>query len=176
MQIGVNHLGHFLFTNLLLQILKASAPSRIINVSSALHYVGSINKEDLNTDKSSYSMWGNYAQSKLANILFTRSLSQRLAGTRLTVNSVHPGSVRTEIGRHLTWETFLFVVFQFFYRTPEAGAQTQIRLSVDPELETVTGKYFDNCREKSESSKGNNDEMAEWLWMTSANWTQMKEM
>lgn len=144
-------------------------------MSSTLHYVGTINKDDLNTEKTSYSMWTNYAQSKLANILFTRSLSQRLGGSGVTANSLHPGSVVTEIGRDFTWEAFVFSIFHFFYRTPEAGAQTQIRLAVDPELEKVTGKYFDNCREKKESTKARDDEMAKWLWEQSEKLTKLKD-
>lgn len=175
MQIGVNHMGHFLLTNLLLDVLKASAPSRIVNVSSSLHKRGTIKKDDLNTETTSYSTLSNYYQSKLANVLFTRSLSQRLAGTGVTANSLHPGAVRTEIARHLTWEMIFLVIIQFFYKSPEAGAQTQIRLAVDPELEKVTGKYFENCSESKESDKARDDEMAEWLWTTSEKWTKLNE-
>lgn len=176
MQIGVNHMGHFLLTNLLLDTLKASAPSRIINVSSAAHNFGTINKADLNTETTSYSAFTAYCQSKLANVLFTRSLSQRLAGTGVTANSLHPGAVRTEIARHMTWEVIVLAVVTFFYRSPEAGAQTQNRLAVDPTLATVTGKYFDDCREKDESRKAKDDEMAEWLWTTSEKWTNLREL
>lgn len=100
MQLGVNHLGHFLLTNLLLDTLKKSAPSRIVVVSSAIYIFGSINKVDLNSEKM-YSKVGAYSQSKLANILFTKELAKRLEGTNVTVNCCHPGVVKTELGRHL---------------------------------------------------------------------------
>ena len=90
MQIGTNHLGHFLLTNLLLDLLKASIPSRIVVVSSILHRIGRINKRDFNCEKS-YSKWFAYGQSKLANILFAHELAHRLEGTGVTINSLHPG-------------------------------------------------------------------------------------
>lgn len=90
MQIGTNHLGHFLLTNLLLDLLKASAPSRIVNVSSAGHTMSDINKDDLMSEKS-YSKLKAYAQSKLANVLFSTELAKKLEGTGVTVNSLHPG-------------------------------------------------------------------------------------
>jgi retinol dehydrogenase 12 len=99
-QIGVNHLGHFLLTNLLLDLLKAAAPSRIVVVSSLAHLQGSINKEDLMSTKS-YNKITAYCQSKLANILFTRYLAKQLSGTNVTVNALHPGAVRTELTRHI---------------------------------------------------------------------------
>uniref|UniRef100_T1GSZ3 Uncharacterized protein n=1 Tax=Megaselia scalaris TaxID=36166 RepID=T1GSZ3_MEGSC len=101
MQLGVNHLGHFLLTNLLLDTLKKSAPSRIVVVSSAIYIFGSINKADLNSEKA-YSKVGAYSQSKLANILFTKELTKRLEGTNVTVNCCHPGVVKTELGRHMS--------------------------------------------------------------------------
>jgi retinol dehydrogenase 12 len=100
MQIGTNHLGHFLLTNLLLDLLKQSSPSRVVNVSSMFHWYGRINKDDLNSEKS-YWRWLAYGQSKLANILFTRELSKRLEGSGVTVNSLHPGAVKTELTRDI---------------------------------------------------------------------------
>lgn len=99
-QIGTNHMGHFLLTNLLLDLLKQSAPSRVVVVSSLFHWYGRINKEDLNSEKSYY-RWLAYGQSKLANILFARELATRLQGTGVTVNSLHPGAVRTELARDI---------------------------------------------------------------------------
>lgn len=100
MQIGVNHLGHFLLTNLLLDMIKKSAPARIINVSSQAHIMGGIKKEDFNSEKS-YSKWRVYGQSKTANILFTRELARRLEKDGITANSLHPGAVNTELQRDL---------------------------------------------------------------------------
>jgi retinol dehydrogenase 12 len=98
MQIGTNHMGHFLLTNLLLDLLKQTAPARIVNVSSLFHWYGRINRDDLNSEKS-YWRWIAYGQSKIANILFTRELARRLEGTGVTANSLHPGAVRTELMR-----------------------------------------------------------------------------
>lgn len=100
MQIGVNHMGHFLLTLLLLDVLRASAPSRIVVVSSLAHRFGTINKDDLNSEKS-YSRKFAYAQSKLANVLFTRELAKRLEGSGVTVNALHPGVVDTELFRSM---------------------------------------------------------------------------
>ena len=100
LQFGVNHLAHFLLTNLLLDRLKEAPSARIINVSSMGHKCGKINFDDLQSEKS-YSKFGAYSQTKLANILFTRSLAQRLKDTKVTAYSLHPGVVRTEIQRHL---------------------------------------------------------------------------
>ncbi len=101
MQFGVNHLGHFLLTNLLLDRLKQAPSARIVNVSSSAHKRGKINFDDINSTKN-YSPWGAYSQSKLANILFTRSLTKRLEGTNVTANALHPGVIKTELGRHIS--------------------------------------------------------------------------
>lgn len=98
---GVNHLGHFLLTNLLLDLLKSGAPSRIVIVSSDLHKIGSINREDFNSDKSFAGSWKAYANSKLANLLFMRRLTRVLEGTGVTVNAICPGAVDTEATRYM---------------------------------------------------------------------------
>ncbi|XP_029335107.1 retinol dehydrogenase 13 [Mus caroli] len=100
MQFGVNYLGHFLLTNLLLDKLKASAPSRIINLSSLAHVAGHIDFDDLNWQMKKYDTKAAYCQSKLAVVLFTKELSHRLQGSGVTVNALHPGVARTELGRH----------------------------------------------------------------------------
>ena len=146
MQIGVNHFGHFLLTHLLLDKLKSSAPSRIINVSSVAHMKGKMKFEDLNSEKN-YNPAEAYQQSKLANILFTRQLAKLLHGTRVTVNAVHPGIVDTNIVRHMdivnSWSNiFVRPIFWPFIRTPLRGAQTTLYAALDPSLENVTGKYF----------------------------------
>lgn len=164
-QIGINHLGHFLLTNLLLNALKAAAPSRIIVVSSMAHIGGSINKEDLNSEKS-YDRIKAYCQSKLANILFTRHLAKKLDNTGVTVNALHPGVVNTELTRHIH-PALMFLARPFYLiilKTPKSGAQTQIRLAVDPDLETVSGKYFMDCKETEPNNLAQDDETASWLW------------
>lgn len=175
MQIGVNHMGHFLLTNLLLDMLKASSPSRIINLSSIAHQWGTINKDDLNSEKS-YSKYAAYFQSKLANVLFTKALAKRLEGTSVTVNAVHPGVVKTELGRYLGHSyvrKFVTPITHFFFKSPTSGAQTTLAVALDPELEKVTGKYFSDCKIKKEGSVGRDDDLAEWLWKTSDEWTKL---
>lgn len=101
LNMGVNHLGHFLLTNLLLDLLKAAAPSRIVVVASNLHKIGSIDKENFNSEKSFAGSWTAYGNSKLANILFTKKLAKMLGGTGVTVNCLCPGPVNTEASRYL---------------------------------------------------------------------------
>ncbi|XP_014668004.1 PREDICTED: retinol dehydrogenase 13-like [Priapulus caudatus] len=147
LQIGTNHLGPVLLTMLLLDRMKESAPARIINVSSKFHAWGSIKWDDFNSEKS-YSKKHEYAQSKLANILFARELSKRIEGTGVTVNSLHPGVVDTEIGRSLPLINNSIVraltapLRWAIMLTPEQGAQTSIYCAVAEELEGVTGEYF----------------------------------
>lgn len=175
MNIGVNHMGPFLLTTLLLETLRKSAPSRVVIVSSAGHYYGTIPRDDLNTEKTPFSELYNYCNSKLANVLFMRSLAQRLEGSGVTANALHPGSVATELARNASiWFTLVVHVSRFFMRTPRSGAQTQIRVSVDASLAKVSGKYWDNCREKRPSEKALDNETAEWLWRTSEEWTALK--
>ncbi|XP_020293249.1 retinol dehydrogenase 13-like [Pseudomyrmex gracilis] len=178
MHLGVNHMGHFLLTNLLLDILKDSAPARIVNLSSTAHRRGKINTEDLNLNKD-YDPGSAYAQSKLANILFTRELANRLRGTGVTVNAVHPGIVDTEITRHM-WVfnngfiRILLTPFIWpFIRAPAQGAQTVLYAALDPNLTDVTGCYFDNCEAKEVSDEAKNDNLAKWLWKVSEKWTKL---
>lgn len=166
LQIGTNHFGHFLLTNLLLDTIKASAPARIINVSSIGHKWGKIHRNDLQWEKS-YSKWPAYFQSKLANVLFTRELAKRLKGTNVTTNSLHPGAVRTELARHLTIMQYVALPIQVFTKTAKSGAQTSIMLAVDPALQDVNGKYFADCDITQESKQGQCDETAAWLWEVS---------
>lgn len=171
MQLGVNHMGHFLLTNLLLDTLKASAPSRIVVVASVVYSLGVIRKNDLNSEKS-YNKYKAYFQSKLANVLFVRELSKRLEGTGVTVNCLHPGVVQTELIRYQPIVSKLMIPFRIFLKSPKSGAQTQLMVALDPDLEKVSGKYFDNCAIEEESSVAKDDEMAKWLWNTSVEWTK----
>lgn len=167
MQFAVNHLGPFLLTNLLLDTLKASAPSRIVTVSSSGHRLGKIVRDDLMGEKS-YSSMKAYCNTKLANILFTRELAKKLKGTQVTANSLHPGVVKTDILRNpsgIWW--LLYVIMQLVYRSPQSGAQTTIACALDPDFENISGKYFDDCRVKEESKEAQDDETADWLWRTS---------
>ncbi|XP_023691731.1 retinol dehydrogenase 12 isoform X1 [Paramormyrops kingsleyae] len=141
MQLGVNHLGHFLLTYLLIGLLKRSAPARVVVVSSWAHVFGWIRFHDLQS-LGSYNSGLAYCQSKLANVLFVRELARRLAGSDVTVNSVHPGSVCSDLVRHSTVMSLLFALFSILLKTPREGAQTSVYCSVAEELYPVSGKHF----------------------------------
>uniref|UniRef100_A0A8D0HDU8 NADP-retinol dehydrogenase n=1 Tax=Sphenodon punctatus TaxID=8508 RepID=A0A8D0HDU8_SPHPU len=141
MHFGVNHLGHFLLTFLLLESLKKSAPARIVNVSSLAHHGGRIRFHDLQGEKC-YNRSLAYCHSKLANILFTRELARRLQGTGVIVNALHPGTVHSELVRHSFIMILLWKTMSFFLKTSREGAQTSVFCAVAEELESVSGKYF----------------------------------
>ncbi|XP_016957901.1 retinol dehydrogenase 12 [Drosophila biarmipes] len=178
MQIGVNHMGHFLLTLLLLDVLKSSAPSRIVVLSSIAHRFGRIKRDDLNSEKS-YDRKRAYCQSKLANILFTRELSKRLEGTGVTVNALHPGVVNTELFRNTPflgskWGKMLIAPFIWiFIKTARSGAQTSLYVALDPSLKNVSGKYFSDCKPKHVGSAAQYDDDAEFLWAESEKWTNI---
>ncbi|KAG7231213.1 hypothetical protein INR49_012044 [Caranx melampygus] len=164
MQIGVNHMGHFLLTYLLLDLIKKSAPARIVNVSSYAHVWGSINLEDINSEKS-YDKGRAYSQSKLANVLFTRSLAKRLEGTGVTTYALHPGAVRTELWRHLSGpQQFLWMLATPFTKNSVQGAQTTIYCSVEPSLEKESGGYYSDCAPANCSAAAKDNEVAQKLW------------
>ncbi|XP_060655202.1 retinol dehydrogenase 13-like isoform X1 [Drosophila nasuta] len=179
MQLGVNHIGHFLLTNLLLDVLKKSAPSRIVNVSSLAHTRGAININDLNSEKS-YDEGSAYSQSKLANVLFTRELAKRLEGTGVTVNALHPGVVNTELGRHMKiFNTFFgrFILKGLLWpllKTPKSGAQTTLYAAIDPELNGVSGLYFSDCKPKKMAPAAFDEKTGKLLWEESEKWTHSK--
>lgn len=178
MQLGVNHMGHFLLTNLLIDTLIESAPSRIINVSSIAHTRGKINKQDLNSENQ-YDGGEAYAQSKLANILFTKELSKRLKGSGVTANSVHPGIVDTEITRHMSFansylaSSLIKPIIWMFVKSPRQGAQTVLYAALSPDLNNVSGKYFSDCAEKQIAPQAEDEKTAEWLWLVSQKWTRL---
>ncbi|CAG7815404.1 unnamed protein product [Allacma fusca] len=178
MQLGVNHMGHFLLTNLLLEPLKAAAPSRIVVLSSLAHTRGTINFEDLNSEKS-YDPGDAYSQSKLANVLFTKELAKRLQGTGVTVNAVHPGLVVTELARHMDIskstmaKIFVQPIFKFVLKTPTQGSYTSLYVALDPSLDSTTGKYFSDSAEKDTAPAAEDPETALRLWLTSEKWTKL---
>ena len=144
MTFAVNYLAPFLLTNLLLDVLKASAPSRIVNVSSEAHENGYIKMDDLQAEKN-YRSFRVYGQSKLALIMFTYELAGRLQGTGLTANCLHPGFVATNIGQSGVWPVarpLAKFVLSFLGISPVEGAKTSIYLATSPDVEDVTGKYF----------------------------------
>ncbi|XP_038828941.1 retinol dehydrogenase 12-like [Salvelinus namaycush] len=135
-------LGHFLLTHLLIDLIKRSTPARIINVSSLAHFWGTINLDDINSEKG-YDKKKAYSHIKLANVLFTRSLAKRLQGTAVTAYSLHPGVVQTDLWRHLNApQAAIMKMISPFIKTSVQGAQTTIYCAVDPELETESGGYY----------------------------------
>ncbi|XP_067100430.1 retinol dehydrogenase 13-like isoform X1 [Osmerus mordax] len=173
-QFGVNHLGHFLLTNLLLDKLKESAPSRVINLASLAHIVGEIDFNDLNWEKKKFDTKRAYCQSKLANVLFTKELAKRLEGTGVTVNALHPGVVATDLGRHTGLHQSKFsssVLSPFFtllVKGPELGAQPSVYLAVAEELVGVSGRYYDVMTEKEPAPNSLDQEVSSRLWEASA--------
>jgi NAD(P)-dependent dehydrogenase (short-subunit alcohol dehydrogenase family) len=173
---AVNHLGYFLLTRLLLDRLGASAPARIVNVSSELHRRGygdgRIAFEDLNGERL-YGGWRAYGQSKLANILFTRELARRLDGTGVTANALHPGVVATGFGRNnrTGWMPYLQALYRPFSRSAGKGADTPVWLATAPQLEAVTGRYFKDRRERRPATQALHDGEAARLWEVSETMT-----
>lgn len=201
MHLGVNHIGHFLLTNLLLGVLERSAPSRVVVVASRAHERGQIKVDDINSSDF-YDEGVAYCQTKLANILFTRELAKRLEGTGVTVNALNPGIADTEIARNMIFFQTKFaqyvvecVLFQFsFYtltnfwfsfrtilrpllwavmKTPKNGAQTTLYAALDPDLERVSGQYFSDCALAPVAPAALDDQMAQWLWAQSEKWAKI---
>ncbi|XP_034717487.1 retinol dehydrogenase 12 [Etheostoma cragini] len=167
MQFGVNHLGHFFLTFLLLDLLKHSAPSRVINLSSVAHHMGKIQFDDL-SGENNYHPVKAYAQSKLANILFTRELAKRTEALGVMVISVDPGMVNTEITRHLRRPLVgILKMFSSLLKTPAEGAYTTIYCTVTPENQLLTGGYYKDCASAESSRAGQDDGTALKLWAVS---------
>ncbi len=166
MTFALNHLNYFLLTNLLLDLLKASAPARIINVSSGAHSGGTINFDDLMMENK-YRSFAAYGQSKLANVLFTYELARRLEGSGVTTNTLHPGGVATQFGSGQGFMGWIMKLLRPFLLSPEQGAETQIYLASSPEVEGVTGKYFDKKKPVKSSKESYDTAVAKRLWQLS---------
>jgi len=166
---AVNHLAPFLLTNLLLDLLKRSAPARVINVASIEHRHGVMPFEDLQFEKGGYRMTQAYARSKLANVLFTTELARRLAGTTVTANCLHPGAVATNI-----WSVApayvrpLLPVAKLFMLSAAEGADPVVRLAASPEVEGLTGGYYERNRKVPPSPLARDNTTAKKLWDRSA--------
>jgi NAD(P)-dependent dehydrogenase (short-subunit alcohol dehydrogenase family) len=164
MTFAVNHLAYFLLTNLLLEVLKPSAPSRIVSVSSEAHKYGKLEFDNLQGERE-YKGIPAYSNSKLENVLFTNELARRLAGTKVTANSLHPGAVATSIFRNtpkpIEWLIKLLTI------SPEKGAETSVYLATSSEVEGITGKYFEKKQEKYPSRTAQDEELAGRLWQVS---------
>ncbi|XP_077567713.1 retinol dehydrogenase 14b isoform X1 [Stigmatopora nigra] len=167
MQLGVNHLGHFLLTHLLLDLLQRSDHSRVVVVSSKLYKYGHINFDDLNSE-TKYNKAFCYSQSKLANLLFTLELAQQLEGSGVTVNALTPGIVRTRLGRHVNIpflaKPLFYLASLLFFKSPLEGAQTPLYLSCDPNVGKVSGKCFANCEEEELLVEATDREAAKKVW------------
>jgi len=166
---AVNHLGYFLLTNLLLDLLKRSAPARIVTVASIGHRRGTLDFDDLGYERG-YAIMKAYTRSKLANVLFANELARRLAGTGVTSNSLHPGSVNTNIwsGAPLWAKPLIQILFRPFFISAQEGGATIVQLAADPALEGVTGKYFEKGVAVEPAPLARDEALARRLWEVSA--------
>jgi retinol dehydrogenase 14 len=164
-QLGVNHLGHFVLTGLLLPLLQRSPAGRIVVVSSGAHKIGRMNYDDPGM-RQGFTIWGAYGRSKLANIWFTRELASRLAGSSVTVNALHPGAVSTDIGvdRKSGFGTMVHRLLRPFFLTPEEGSATAVYLATAGELEGVAGQYYYRKKPAAVSALASQPEEARRFW------------
>ncbi len=169
MTFAVNHLAPFLLTHLLLDALKSTPQSRIVTIASAAHKGASIVFDDLQATRK-FSGLACYGRSKLANILFTRALAKRLKGSGTTATCLHPGFVRTEIGRDIDAPIgkLIFGLMSRFARSPQKGAQTLVYLAASPQAQGASGGYYFDCKEIAPAPEAQDDKVAERLWEVSA--------
>jgi NAD(P)-dependent dehydrogenase (short-subunit alcohol dehydrogenase family) len=170
---ALNHLSYFVLTNLLLPLLKGSAPARIVNVASDAHKGVSVNFDDLQF-RQKYSGWKAYQQSKLANILFTYELAKRIAGSGVTANALHPGFVRTnflQVFKDAPAAWLLQAIMPMLAISPEKGARTSIYLASSPEVEGISGKYFVKEKPVVSSPQSRDAASADRLWKISVEMT-----
>ena len=169
---ALNHLAYFTLTNLLCDRLKAMAPVRVVNVASEAHRGAALAFDDLQTTRG-YSGWLAYKRSKLCNILFTRALARRLAGSGVTANALHPGFVATDFGNNNggVFRIGLGLAKQFMAIPPADGVKTPVYLASAPEVANLSGLYFDKCTVREPSAEARDNEAAERLWHESARMT-----
>lgn len=168
---GVNHLGHFLFTELLLDRLKESAPSRIVNVSSRAHArCKGIDFDALKKPATTVTGMHEYQVSKLANVLHAKELARRLEGTNVTTYSLHPGVIASDVWRAVPWP--IRPMAKWFMKSTEEGAATSIHCATAPELASASGRYYDECKEKKPNPLADDEALAKELWQRSVEWTR----
>ena len=166
--LAVNHLAPFLLTNLLLERMKESAPARIVNVASTAHHAArGVGFDDLMLEKR-YVGNAAYSRSKLANVLFTRELARRIAGSGVTATCCHPGSVATDLGRDPGLSKLLYTLGRVVMVGPEKGARTQVWLASDPDVEGESGGYYSRKHRGRPSKAAQDDAAAGRLWDVSA--------
>ncbi len=171
---GVNHLGPFLLTRLLLERIEASAPARIVNVASKVHRRCKVlDWDSLRRRTRTLTTLDEYGASKLANILFTRELARRLEDTGVTTYALHPGVVASDIWRSIPWPARPLVMMRMV--SPEEGAQTSLYCATSPELAAESGRYYEDCREKRPSRLALDDSLAREMWDRSAQWVGLEE-
>ncbi|HXM58019.1 MAG TPA: SDR family oxidoreductase [Candidatus Dormibacteraeota bacterium] len=169
---AVNHLAPFLLTNLLTNLLKASAPARVVTVSSDAHSGARLDLDDPQFTRRRYATLAVYGQSKLANILFTAELARRLQGTGVTANCLHPGFVGSEFGSKAGGAFgWAWPLVKLFALSPERGARTSIYLATSPEVADVTGRYFVRSRPATPSRQAQDADLARRLWEVSERMT-----
>ncbi len=166
----VNHLAPFLLSNLLLERLKANTPARIVNVNAGLYVNGKLDLEKTPYGQD-FSPIGTYANTKLCNVLFTTEFAQRIEGMGVTINAVHPGVIRTNLGVTPGIVGWLLKLVKRSWASPEEGAQAPVWLATDPELAQVNGKYFDLKVQAALSSNACDENLARQLWDFSASLT-----
>lgn len=164
---AVNYLGPFLLTHLLLDVMKKSAPARIVNITSAMHIRGKIDFDDLQMKKGRYSGWRAYANSKLAMIMFTYELADRLSNEDITVNTLHPGAVSTNFGEETLGTGAIYDIFGFLMRDPGEAAEDVVHLATSDQLDGVTGEYFEKEEMADSSEESYNEEKRKKLWKIS---------
>jgi NAD(P)-dependent dehydrogenase (short-subunit alcohol dehydrogenase family) len=166
---ATNHLGYFLLTNLLLDLIVASAPARIVSVASIGHRGAVLDFDDLGFERG-YSLLKAYRRSKLANVLFANELARRLNNSGVTSNSLHPGAVATNIwsGAPAWTKPFIALFFYTTFLSPEEGAARIVQLAASPELEKATGQYFENQRPVAPDRLAEDLVVARRLWDVSA--------
>jgi NAD(P)-dependent dehydrogenase (short-subunit alcohol dehydrogenase family) len=163
-QFAVNHLAYFLLTGLLLDLLRASAPARVVNVASSSQSRGVIDFADLQMERD-YRGWQAYANTKLMNVVFTYELARRLEGTGVTANCLHPGVIRTGLMRNFSFVLhLLWIALRRFFKQPDDGAETPVYLASSPEVEGVSGKYFRYCRPFGTVQASYDPEIQRRLW------------
>ncbi len=171
-QFGINHLGHFLLTMELLDLMPEGA--RIVNVASGAHKTGRIHFDDINL-KAGFNVVKAYSQSKLANVLFTRELARRLKRRHITVNCCHPGAVATNMGvdRETGFGKTITGLLKPFFLTPEEGARCAIFLASDQSVKDVTGQYFYKCKIAKSSKRSKDPFLARRLFTLSMKMTEL---